>query len=151
MKTLYTCIGVLSLLSLALVASVCAQDDKDAISPRTTTAQPTIQNNPSAETASTLQGVLLSSDTIIGASVKNQQGEDVGSIERLMLSPQTGLVSYAVLSVGGFLGVGEKSIMVPWRTLEIARDGDSLLIKTSKQLLQQAPESTLTPDKDKQS
>jgi hypothetical protein len=41
--------------------------------------------------------------------------------------------------------------MVPWRSLEIARDGDSLLIKTSKQLLQQAPESTLTPDKDKQS
>jgi sporulation protein YlmC with PRC-barrel domain len=149
MKRFYACIGVLSLLGLALVVSVLAQE-KDATTQPPTTAQPTGQNNPSAETASTLQGVLLSSDTIIGAAVRNQSGDSVGSIERLMLNPQTGFVSYAVLSVGGFLGVGEKSIMVPWRSLEIARDGDSLLIKTSKQLLQQAPESTTTPDKGQQ-
>jgi sporulation protein YlmC with PRC-barrel domain len=147
MKTFSTYIGVLSLLGLACVASVWAQE-KDATMQSTTTAQSTRQNNPSAETASTLQGVLLSSDTIIGASVKNQHGEEVGSIERLMINPQTGFVSYAVIGVGGFLGVGEKSIMVPWRALEIGRDGDSLLIKTSKQLLQQVPESTPTPDKD---
>jgi hypothetical protein len=147
MKRFSACIGVLFLLGFAFAASVLAQE-KDAVTQSATTAQPTSQNNPSAETASTLQGVLLSSDTIIGASVRNQHGHNVGSIERLLLSPQTGFVSYAVLSVGGFLGVGEKSIMVPWRALEIARDGDSLVIKTSKQLLQQAPESTLTPDKD---
>jgi sporulation protein YlmC with PRC-barrel domain len=148
MKRFYTCIGVISLFGLAFAASVLAQE-KDVTTQSTTTAQPTSQNA-SAETASMLQGVLLSSDTIIGTSVRNQHGEEVGSIERLLLSPQTGFVSYAVLSVGGFLGVGEKSIMVPWRALEIARDGDSLVIKTSKQLLQQAPESTLTPDKDQQ-
>lgn len=147
MKRFYACIGVLFLLGFAFATSIVAQE-KDATSQSTTTAQPTSQNNPSAETASTLQGVLLSSDTIIGASVRNQHGEQVGSIEHLMLNPQTGFVSHAVIGVGGFLGVGEKSIMVPWRTLEIARDGNSLVIKTSKQLLQQAPESTLTPDKD---
>jgi len=145
MKRFYACIGVLFLLGFACAASVLAQE-KDAATQSTTTAQPTSQSNPSAETASTLQGVLLSSDTIIGASVRNQHGEQVGSIERLMFNPQTGFVSYAVIGVGGFLGVGEKSIIVPWRALEIARDGNSLVIKTSKQLLQQAPESTLTPD-----
>jgi sporulation protein YlmC with PRC-barrel domain len=143
MKRFYACISVLFLLGFACAASVVAQE-KDATT-HSTTDQPTSPNNPSAETASTLQGVLLSSDTIIGASVRNQHGEQVGSIKHLMLNPQTGFVSYAVIGVGGFLGVGEKSIMVPWQALEIARDGDSLLIKTPKQLLQRAPESTSTP------
>jgi sporulation protein YlmC with PRC-barrel domain len=145
MKRFYACIGVLSLLGLAFAASILAQE-KDAPTQPTTTAQPTSQNA-SAEAASTLQGVLLSSDTIIGASVRDQNGQNVGKIERLLFSPQTGFVSYAVISVGDFLSVGEKSIMVPWRALEIARDGNSLVIKTSKQILQQAPESTRTPDK----
>jgi sporulation protein YlmC with PRC-barrel domain len=147
MKRFYACSSVLFLLGLVCAASVLAQE-KDATTQSTTTAQPTSQNKPSAETASTLQGVLLSSDTLIGASVKNQHGEQIGSVERFMLNAQTGFVSYAVIGVGGFLGVGQKSIMVPWRALEIARDGDSLLIKTSKQLLQQAPESTSTSNKD---
>ena len=148
MKRFYACIGVLSLLGLALVASVLAQEKDAATQPATATRS--TSQNPSAETVSTLHGVLLSSDTIIGGSVRNQHGDDVGSIERLLLNPKTGLVSYAVIGVGGFLGVGEKTIVVPWRALEIARDGNSLMVKTSKQLLQQAPEATPTPNSDKQ-
>jgi hypothetical protein len=47
---------------------------------------------------------------------------------------------YAELSVGGFLGMGEKTIMVPWKAIEIARSGDSLVLNTSKQLLKKAAE-----------
>ena len=95
------------------------------------------QSYSSASTASTLQGVMLSSDTIIGASVKNEEDQEVGKIERLHISPKYGVVMYAELSVGGFLGMGEKTIMVPWKTIEIARSGDSLVLNTSKDLLKQ--------------
>jgi hypothetical protein len=96
------------------------------------------QDYSSVGSASTLQGVMLSSDTIIGAMVKNEEDQEVGKIERLHISPQYGVVMYAELSVGGFLGVGEKTIMVPWKTIEIARSGDSLVLNTSKDLLKKS-------------
>jgi hypothetical protein len=98
------------------------------------------QTTSSAGTASTMQGVMLASDTIIGASVKNEENQEVGKIERLLISPKYGVVMYAELSVGGFLGMGEKTIMVPWKTIEIARSGDSLVLNTSKHLLKKAAE-----------
>ena len=73
-------------------------------------------------------------------SVKNQQGEAVGSIQGLLLNPKTGLVSYADLGVGGFLGMAEKTMMIPWRALEISRDGGALVIHTSKPPLQPTTE-----------
>jgi cytoskeletal protein RodZ len=96
------------------------------------------QDDSSAGTASTLQGVMLSSDTIIGATVKNEENQEVGKIERLHISPKYGVVMYAELSVSDFLGTGEKTIMVPWKTIEIARSGDSLVLNTSKDLLKKS-------------
>jgi len=96
------------------------------------------QDYSSAGTASTLQGVMLSSDTIIGAMVKNEENQEVGKIERLHISPQFGVVMYAEVSVGGFLGMGEKTIMVPWKTIEIAPSGDSLVLNTSNELLKKS-------------
>ena len=98
------------------------------------------QRHPSAETASTVQGVMLASDTIIGAQVRNEDGDAVGEIQRLLISPQYGAVLYAELGVGGFLGMGEKTIMVPWKAIEIARNGDSLVLNTSKHLLKKKAE-----------
>ena len=102
--------------------------------------QSEMSNNPSAETASTLQGVMLACDTIIGATVKNEQGQSVGEIQRLHISLQYGVIKYAELGVGGFLGMGEKTIMVPWQSIEIARNGDSLVLNTSNQLLKKVSE-----------
>jgi len=93
------------------------------------------QDSPSAQTASTLQGVMIASDVIIGASVKNDQGKDIGEIQRLLISPKYGVVMYAELGVGGFLGMGEKTIMVPWKAIEISRSGDSLILNTSNQVI----------------
>jgi hypothetical protein len=46
---------------------------------------------------------------------------------------------YAVVGMGGFLGMGEKSILVPWHTMEASRNGNSVLLNVSRQALQQAP------------
>jgi sporulation protein YlmC with PRC-barrel domain len=75
---------------------------------------------------------MLASDTIIGASVTNEQGEAVGEIQRLHISPTYGVILYAELGVGGFLGMQEKTIMVPWKAIKIAQSGESLVLTTSK-------------------
>jgi sporulation protein YlmC with PRC-barrel domain len=111
-------LGMIFLLSLLLTLSAVAQQS----------------------TSTTLPGLLLSTESILGSNIKDPQGEEVGEVKQLMIDPQTGLVKYAVVSVGGLLGMGEKTIIVPWHTLEVARDGRSVVLNASKQLLQDAPE-----------
>jgi sporulation protein YlmC with PRC-barrel domain len=110
---------------------------------QTTTSQQTktTSSGQRAQAASTVLGVLLFSDSIIGAPVKNDQGEDIGDIQRLLINPQTGLVSYVEVSVGGFLGMGDKNVVVPWRALTASREGDALVLNVSKKILQQASDS----------
>jgi hypothetical protein len=49
-------------------------------------------------------------------------------------------VSYIEVSVGGFLGMGDKNVVVPWRALMASREGDALVLNVSKKILQEAPE-----------
>ena len=65
----------------------------------------------------------LSASTIKGDKVVNRAGEDLGKIEELMIDLQDGRVAYAVLSFGGFLGMGDKLFAIPWKafTLRAAR------------------------------
>jgi hypothetical protein len=52
--------------------------------------------------------------TVIGSKVVNAQNEDLGKIEDLVLDAGAGRIAYAVLSFGGFLGMGEKYFAIPW-------------------------------------
>ncbi|UUZ53061.1 PRC-barrel domain-containing protein [Massilia sp. H-1] len=61
----------------------------------------------------------MGADTLIGDSVVNGQDEDLGDIKEIMLDMRTGQVAYAVLSFGGFLGMGEKLFAVPWQALQL--------------------------------
>jgi sporulation protein YlmC with PRC-barrel domain len=86
-----------------------------------------------------VQGILLSTETLLGSDVKNPQAQDVGTLKQLMVDPHTGRVMYAVVAMGGFMGMGEKTVIVPWNALEVGRDGKSLVLNVSPQMLQQAP------------
>ena len=59
----------------------------------------------------------MGANTLIGNDVYNGKGEDLGDIKEIMLDTRTGRVAYAVLSFGGFLGMGEKLFAVPWSCL----------------------------------
>jgi sporulation protein YlmC with PRC-barrel domain len=77
---------------------------------------------------------------LIGTDVENGQGEDLGKIEDVVLDPQDGRVAYAVLSFGGFLGLGEKYFAVPWSALTAkAGEDDTLILNVDKEKLQNAP------------
>jgi sporulation protein YlmC with PRC-barrel domain len=75
---------------------------------------------------------------LIGMNVHNSQGENLGEIKDLVLDLHSGKVSYAVLSVGGFLGIGDKFIAVPPSVFTMGAD-DKLVLNADKAKLQQAP------------
>src|SRR6202049_1382167 len=61
---------------------------------------------------------LISSDKVGGEGVYNLQGEHLGSVYNLMVDKISGQVAYAVMSFGGFLGMGESYHPLPWRVLK---------------------------------
>ena len=60
---------------------------------------------------------LIGSDTVEGTYVYDAKGEHMGSIERVMIDKRSGQVAYAVLSFGGFLGLGSDYYPIPWASL----------------------------------
>ncbi len=65
---------------------------------------------------------LFKATDLIGTKVKNGQGEDLGKISNLAIMPGQGRVPFAVLSQGGFLGIGAKLIAVPLSALTFEAD-----------------------------
>lgn len=82
---------------------------------------------------------LLSTSSIRNTSVVNPSGESLGSIEDLMLDPQTSRVQYAVLDFGGFLGIGDKFFAVPLEAFTIDRQNERFVLDVSKERLENAP------------
>ena len=61
---------------------------------------------------------LIGSDKVEGTAVYGPDGQKIGTIERVMIDKISGKVSYAVLSFGGFLGIGDDHYPLPWQTLK---------------------------------
>jgi hypothetical protein len=64
------------------------------------------------------QGNLIGSDKVEGTAVYGADRTKIGSIERVMIDKASGKVSYAVLSFGGFLGIGDDHYPLPWQSLK---------------------------------
>lgn len=75
---------------------------------------------------------------LVGMDVENRSGEKLGKIEDLVVDMNTGRISYAVLSVGGFLGVGEKYIAVPPSAFEFSAHDKKLVLNADKAKLERA-------------
>jgi PRC-barrel domain len=73
---------------------------------------------------------LIGSDKVEGTPVYRSNGEKVGKIERVMIDKIGGKVAYAVMSFGGFMGIGEDYYPLPWSklTYNLALDGYELNI-----------------------
>lgn len=82
---------------------------------------------------------LMSSSTLSGDGVINAQGEDLGHIEDLMINPADGHVEYAVLSFGGFLGMGDKFFAVPFNQLSVDTAKHKMVLNVPKERLKDAP------------
>jgi sporulation protein YlmC with PRC-barrel domain len=83
--------------------------------------------------------MLIGAHTLIGDSVVNGAGEDLGDIKEIMLDMDTGQVAYAVLAFGGFLGLGEKLFAVPWQALQLDIVQKRFVLDVDKDRLKSAP------------
>jgi sporulation protein YlmC with PRC-barrel domain len=81
----------------------------------------------------------LSASSLIGDTVRNGAGEKLGEAKELMIDLPTGRIAYAVLSFGGFLGVGDKLFAVPWSALALDEENRQLVLDVSKEVLEAAP------------
>ncbi len=82
---------------------------------------------------------VLSASTLAGDRVRNSAGEDLGKIEELMIDIPSGRIAYAVLSFGGFLGMGNKLFAVPWESLTVDEANHEIVMNVDKQTLENAP------------
>jgi hypothetical protein len=97
-------------------------------------ASPTVQ---SRETVS-----LIGSDKVEGTAVYGADQKKIGKLERVMIDKISGKVAYAVLSFGGFLGIGEDYYPVPWTTLKYDPNLGGYLVNLTRDKLDKAPKYT---------
>ena len=82
---------------------------------------------------------VLSASTLTGDNVVNSAGDDLGKIDEIMIDTTTGRVAYAVLSFGGFLGMGDKLFAIPWDQLSLDEDNKRFLLNIDRAKLEEAP------------
>jgi len=82
---------------------------------------------------------LIASDRVEGTALRRPNGEKIGTIQRLMIDKVSGNVAYAVLSFGGFLGLGEKHLPVPWARLKYNTALEAYEVDMSDEELGKAP------------
>jgi hypothetical protein len=84
-------------------------------------------------------GNLIGSDKVEGTAVFGADNQQIGSIERVMIDKISGKVSYAVLSFGGFLGIGDDHYPLPWQSLKYDTDLGGYVTGITEDQLRGAP------------
>ena len=82
---------------------------------------------------------LIASDKVEGTPVRDSGGNKVGTIERVMIDKRSGHVAYAVMSFGGFLGIGQDYMALPWHLLRYNEEIDGYELNIDPERLRGAP------------
>ena len=90
-------------------------------------------------------GSLIGSDKVEGTPVYRSNGEKVGRIERVMVDKISGKVAYAVMSFGGFMGIGEDYYPLPWSVLTYNPRLDGYEVNITEPQLKAAPKCSTRP------
>jgi sporulation protein YlmC with PRC-barrel domain len=104
-----------------------AKEEEDNMTPTTTPTQVAQRTQ------------VLAADTLVGDRVVNDHNEDLGTIRHLMIDLESGRVAYAVLSFGGFMGMGDKLFAIPWSALVVDKVDKQFILNIDKTLLEHAP------------
>jgi sporulation protein YlmC with PRC-barrel domain len=91
---------------------------------------------------------LIAATKVKATSVYNDSGDSLGSIDDVMLNKRSGQVAYAILSFGGFLGLGEKYYPLPWNKLTYSDTFGGYVVALDKRVLEGAPayDRSASPD-----
>ena len=85
---------------------------------------------------------LILADRVTSTPVFNPEGEHIGHIDNLSIDKVSGRVAHAILSFGGFLGIGDKLHPLPWDRLEYQPEKGGYVVSLSKEELKAAPEES---------
>jgi sporulation protein YlmC with PRC-barrel domain len=128
-NTLLTC-SALAALALAVAPVALGQN-----------VQSTTRGNTELSNADQQNGLSKAhkASSLIGMDVRNQQNEKLGEIKDLAVDLPSGKISYAVIGVGGFLGIGDKYVAVPPNAFSLAPDQGTVVLNADKAKIQNAP------------
>lgn len=84
-------------------------------------------------------GSPVKASSIIGTDVVSPVGDNLGDIKEVVIDPNTGKIAYAVVSFGGFLGMGEKLFAVPFSAIEYVPAKNEYVLDITKERLEAAP------------
>ena len=90
----------------------------------------------------TQAATLVAASDTKGVKVTNFQNQDIGAIDEMLIEPNTGQIRFAVVSVGGFLGLGSTNVAVPWLAFQIVTERGKikqLMLDATKERLEKAP------------
>jgi len=110
-------------------------------------SQPQMPSSGASSAGGNQSGLAVASDSLLGTKVRNQQGQDIGEVSKLMIDPQQGTITSVVIRQGGTLGMGGKDVSVPWNALKLQRGQNQQLVVTMQQeMLEQAPAASPRTD-----
>jgi len=84
-------------------------------------------------------GTLIAAEKVEGTDVYNLQGEKLGTVDDIMIDKVSGKAIYAIMSFGGFLGIGEKYHPLPWSSLKYDESQGGYVVNLDKKMLENAP------------
>jgi sporulation protein YlmC with PRC-barrel domain len=88
---------------------------------------------------------LISSEKVEGTAVYDRKGDKIGTVHHLMINKYTGQVAYAVISFGGFLGIGAEYHPIPWRLLDYDGEVGGYVVDLDREQLEKAPHFAQKP------
>lgn len=92
-----------------------------------------------SETAEGPGPEVMAASTLEGDRVLSTEGDEVGKVKDIMLDVQSGRIAYAVMSSGGFLGIGDKLLAIPWNALTLDTTRKCFLLALSSERVKNAP------------
>ncbi|TDV21039.1 PRC-barrel domain-containing protein [Paraburkholderia caballeronis] len=92
-----------------------------------------------SETAAGPGPDVMAASTLDSDRVLSSDGEEVGKVKDIMLDVQTGRVAYVVMSSGGFLGIGDKLLAIPWSALTLDTNRKCFLLAMPSERVKDAP------------
>jgi sporulation protein YlmC with PRC-barrel domain len=84
-------------------------------------------------------GRLIAADQVEGTRIYNPAGENLGSVEDVMIDKISGRIAYAVVGFGGFLGIGDRHYPLPWETLKYDTNMGGFVVNLDRRMLEGAP------------